>query len=103
MEIKKFKLNPMRAAIIGSALMAANSGVLAAPVSASLEFTCPFPLIGDQIIIANISADYPESIKVDADGSSVELAPINIEAITIVPDKARQGLSLIHISETTRP
>jgi len=101
MEIKTFKINPMRAAIIGSVLMAANGAAVAVPVSTSLEFTCPFPLIGDQIIIANISADYPEAIKVEADGTPVELAPVNVEAITIVPDKARQGLSFVDATTIT--
>ena len=101
MKTKTFKVNPIRAVVIGSALMAANSAAIAAPVSTSLEFTCPFPLIGDQIIIANISADYPESIVIGADGAPVELAPVEVEAITIVPDKARQGLAFVDATTIT--
>jgi len=101
MKTKTFKVNPMRAAVIGSALMAANGAAMAAPVNASLEFTCPFPLIGDQIIIANISADYPESIVIGADGTPVELGAVNVDAITIVPDKARQGLAFVDATTIT--
>jgi len=101
MKTKTFKINPIRAAVIGSALMAANGAAMAAPVTASLEFTCPFPLIGDQIIIANISADYPESIVIGADGAPVELGPVNVDAITIVPDKARQGLAFVDATTIT--
>lgn len=101
MKTKTFKINPLRAAVIGSALMAVNSVAMAVPVSSSLEFTCPFPLIGDQIIIANISADYPESIVIGADGAPVELPPIAIEAITVVPDKARQGLAFVDATTIT--
>jgi len=101
MEIKSFKVNPLRAAIVGAALMAANGVAMAAPVSTSLEFTCPFPLIGDQIIIANISADYPESILVDLDGTPTELAPVQVDAITIVPDRARQGLGFVEATTIT--
>jgi len=101
MKTKTFKINPIRAAVIGSALMAANGAAMAAPVNTSLEFTCPFPLIGDQIIIANISADYPESIVIGAGGAPVELGPVNVEAITIVPDKARQGLAFVDATTIT--
>ncbi|MFT7186012.1 MAG: hypothetical protein ACI84K_001402 [Pseudohongiellaceae bacterium] len=101
MKTKNFKVNPIRAAIIGSALMAANGAVMAAPVRTSLEFTCPFPLIGDQIIIANISADYPESIVIGANGAPVELPPVQVDAITVVPDKARQGLAFVDATTIT--
>jgi hypothetical protein len=101
MKTKEFKVNPIRAAIIGSALMAANGAAMAAPVNTSLEFTCPFPLIGDQIIIANISADYPESIVIGANGAPVELPPVQVDAITVVPDKARQGLAFVDATTIT--
>jgi len=101
MKTKTFKVNPIRAAIIGCTLMAANGAAVAAPVNTSLEFTCPFPLIGDQIIIANISADYPESIVIGANGAPVELPPVQVDAITIVPDKARQGLAFVDATTIT--
>jgi len=101
MEIKFFKVNPIRAAIVGVAMMTANGAAMAAPVNTSLEFTCPFPLIGDQIIIANISANYPEIIAVEANGAPTELAPVQVQAITVVPDKARQGLSFVDATTIT--
>jgi len=88
-----FKLNPIRAAIMGSILMAANGAAVAAPVNTTLEFTCFFPIIENQTIIANISGDYPESIEIPVDGSPVELPPTAIEVIATVPDRARAGLS----------
>ena len=101
MKTKTFKINPIRAAVIGSALMVANGAAFAQPVGTSLEFTCPFPLIGDQIIIANITADYPESIVIGAEGNPVELPAIDVEAITVVPDKARQGLAFVDATTIT--
>jgi len=97
MRTKMFKLNPIRAAIMGVAVMASGNAAMAAPVYAELDFTCPFPLIGDQIITAKISADYPEQLEIDvASGeSTVELPPVFIDVITVVPDKARQGLAFV--------
>jgi len=101
MKTKNFKLNPIRAAVISAALMAANNVAMAAPVSAELDFICPFPLIGDQTIIAKITADYPESVVIGADGAPVSVGPINVEAITVVPDKARQGLAFVDATTIT--
>ncbi|MCP5205906.1 MAG: choice-of-anchor D domain-containing protein [Hahellaceae bacterium] len=78
--------------------MSMNSIALAAPVSASLNFTCPFPLIGDQTIIAKITADFPEEVVL---GNNPVLGPINIDAITVVPDKARQGLAFVDATTIT--
>jgi len=101
MKTKNFKLNPIRAAVISTALMAANNVAMAAPVSAELDFICPFPLIGDQTIIAKITTDYPESVVIGADGAPVAVGPINVEAITVVPDKARQGLAFVDATTIT--
>jgi hypothetical protein len=101
MNTKSFKVNPIRAAIIGSALMAANGAAMAAPVSASLEFTCPFPLIGDQIIIANINADYESEYVIQEGQSTVTLPAVAVDAITIVPDRARQGLGFVNATTIT--
>ena len=101
MKMKKntFKLNPIRAAVIGTALMAANSAAMAAPVNTSLEFVCPFPLIGDQNIIAQISADIPEEIDVSSGAKTV--GPFYIDTISIIPDKARQGLAFVDATTIT--
>jgi len=101
MKVKKFNISRIHAAVIGSTLLAVNGVAIAAPVSASLEFMCPFPFIGDQIVIANISADYPESIVIGSDGVPVDLASVNIDAIAIVPDKARLGLDFAGATTVT--
>jgi hypothetical protein len=92
MKVKRIISSRIILVVIGFALLAANAAVIAAPVSVSLAFTCPFPFIGDQIVIANVSANYPESLVIGADGVPVELVPLTIDAIAIVPDKARYGL-----------
>ena len=99
MKKNTFKLNPIRAAVIGTALMAANSAAMAAPVNTSLEFVCPFPLIGDQNIIAQISADIPEEIDVSSGAKTV--GPFYIDTISIIPDKARQGLAFVDATTIT--
>ena len=78
-------------------LLVANSASMAAPVSASLEFTCPFPFIGDRVIIANVSADYPEAIVVE----STSMFAVSVEAVTVVPDKARLGLDFAGATTVT--
>lgn len=98
MKTKAFKLNPIRTAIAGATLLTMNSIAMAAPVSATLDFTCPFPLIGDQTIIAKITADYPEKVVL-ADNPT--LGSIYIDAITVVPDKARQGLAFVDATTIT--
>jgi hypothetical protein len=101
MEAKKFKITKIRAAVIGSALMAANSAILAAPVNTSLEFTCPFPLIGDQTIIANINADYESVYIIPLGETEVELPQVTVEAIPVVPERARQGLYFVNATTIT--
>jgi len=91
----------MCAAVIGSALLVVNGVAIAAPDTVSIEFTCPFPFIGDQIITANISADYPEAVVIGAEGVPVELPPVYIDAIAIVPDQARQGLDFAGATTVT--
>jgi hypothetical protein len=98
MKIQRFKLNPMRAAMVGATLLAANNVALAAPVSATLNMVCPFPLIGDQNIIAKITADYPEKVVL---ADNPVLGPIHIDSITTVPDKARQGLAFVDATTIT--
>lgn len=77
-------------AIASASLMVSGGAVLAEPVSLTLEYTCPFPLIGDQPIIAQISADIPTEIAVDE-----PLGPFQIEALTTVNEDSRLGLKLV--------
>jgi len=95
MKTQTFKLNPISAAVMGVAVMASSNAAMAAPVYTELDFTCPFPLIGDQVIKAKISADYPEVLAIAAGDTAVELPPVFIDVITVVPDKARQGLAFV--------
>ena len=78
------------AAVAGTVLMATHTMALAEPVSLELEMRCPFPLIGEQPIVARISADYPTEATV---GES--FGPFNIDTITVVNESSRQGLSLL--------
>lgn len=100
MKITNFKLNPLRAAVMGAALMAANNVAMAAPVTKALDFICPFPLIGDQTITANITADYPEQLVLDASGVAT-LGEIFIDTINIIPEKGRLGLSIVDATTIT--
>lgn len=85
-------------ALTGAVLMTAGQQALAGPVNKTLEFTCPFPLIGDQVISANIQADYPDEIVI---ADNPVLGPIAINVITTVPDKARQGLAFVDATTIT--
>ena len=77
-------------ALAAAALMSGAGSALASPVSTNLQFTCPFPLIGDQPISAEISADIPTNATV---GTS--LPGFNVTAMTLVNDDSRTGLKLV--------
>ena len=98
MKKNNFKINPIRAAVIGATLLAANGVAVAAPVSTTLEFVCPFPLIGDQTIIAQVSADIPEVVDVSETNA---VGPIHIYTDNIVPENARLGLGLVGATRIT--
>ena len=100
MKVTNFKLNPLRAAVIGATLMAANNVAMAAPVTKALDFICPFPLIGDQTITANITADYPEKVVLDENGNAM-LGEIFIDTVNIIPEKGRLGLSIVDATTIT--
>ncbi|MBM7772252.1 hypothetical protein JOD54_002456 [Actinokineospora baliensis] len=70
-------------------LVGAGSGA-ATPVSLTLDYTCPFPLIGNQAIKVVISTDIPDTI-----GVGQPTGAFDITAITTVPDTATQGLTLV--------
>ncbi|ARU58052.1 hypothetical protein OLMES_4034 [Oleiphilus messinensis] len=96
MRTTPFKRKPLTMAVMGGALLAASNMASAVQVTKSLEMICPFPLIGDQNIIATITADYPETIA-----AGEQLGPIAIDTITTVPDKARQGLAFVDATTIT--
>ena len=92
MKKNNFKIKPIQAAVIGATLLVSNGTALATPVSTTLEFSCPFPIIGDQIITAQISADIPSVIDVTKTNA---VGPIHITTVNIIPDKGRIGLGLV--------
>ena len=76
------------AAMAATALMSGAGQALAEPVAIELEFTCPFPLIGDQPIRAEISADIPSQATVG------EPTPeFTINALTVVNEDSRTASS----------
>lgn len=81
------KLGP---AIAAAALMAGGGQAMAAPVSLELEFTCPFPLIGNQPIRAEISADIPSQQTVGD-----PTPEFTVQALTVVNEDSRTGLKLV--------
>jgi hypothetical protein len=62
----------------------------AVPVSLTLNYTCPFPLIGTQAMSIKFESDFPTSIKVGE-----QTPPIVVNTTTTVPPTATQGLSLV--------
>jgi len=91
-------LTPLRMAIASAALVASSQSIMAAPITKALEMNCPFPLIGDQIIVASITVDYPEQVIL---ADNPVLGPIQVDVITTVPDKARQGLAFVDATLVT--
>ncbi len=91
-------LSPLRLVIASAALVAASHSVMAAPITKTLEMICPFPLIGDQTILAGITVDYPDQVIL---ADNPVLGPIQVDVITTVPDKARQGLAFVDATLVT--
>ncbi|MCK0163689.1 choice-of-anchor D domain-containing protein [Marinobacter sp. S6332] len=77
-------------ALAAAALMSGAGSAMAAPVTTNLQFTCPFPLIGDQPISAEISADIPTSATVGS-----PLPAFAVTAMTLVNEDSRTGLKLV--------
>ena len=77
-------------AIAAAALMTGGGNAFAEPVSLELEFTCPFPLIGEQPIRAQISADVPTQATVGQ-----PTPEFTVDALTTVNEDSRLGLKLV--------
>lgn len=77
-------------AIAAAALMSGAGSALAEPVSLTLQFDCPLPLIGIQPIRAEISADIPTQATV---GEPTPAFTVN--ALTVVNEDSRTGLKLV--------
>ncbi len=90
MKSTSFNRNPLRVAIAAVALSAMSGIAQADPVSLTLQYGCPFPLIGSQPISADISSDMPASIAVGQPTGAFELS-----ALTTVNENSRTGLKLV--------
>ncbi len=77
-------------ALAAVALISGAGNALANPVSLNLQFSCPFPLIGDQPISAEISADIPTNATV-----GTPLPAFAVTAMTLVNEDSRTGLKLV--------
>ncbi|MFE8072223.1 choice-of-anchor D domain-containing protein [Marinobacteraceae bacterium S3BR75-40.1] len=82
--------NRLRHAALAAALLAAGGTASADTASLTLEYTCPFPLIGTQPITADITAEVPASAQV-----GVPIGDVPVDVTTTLNDQARQGLSLV--------
>lgn len=77
-------------ALAAAVLLTVSGTALAEPVSLTLQYTCPLPLVGNQPIIAKISSDIPNEI------TAGETTPaFQILADTTVNDNSRLGLTLV--------
>ncbi|MBK1872750.1 choice-of-anchor D domain-containing protein [Marinobacter sp. 1-3A] len=77
-------------ALAAAALMSGAGSAIAAPVSTNLQFSCPFPLIGEQPISAEITADIPTNAVV-----GTPLPAFAVTAMTLVNEDSRTGLKLV--------
>ncbi|KAA9153513.1 hypothetical protein FPZ12_034255 [Amycolatopsis acidicola] len=74
---------------VTAVLLGAGTGS-AAPVSLTLNYSCPFPLIGTQQLSVKISADVPATATVG------EPTPaFDVTTVSTVPATATQGLALV--------
>ncbi|PWW65511.1 DUF6801 domain-containing protein [Actinokineospora spheciospongiae] len=76
--------------LVAAGLVLGTGSSGAVPVSLTLNYTCPFPLIGNQAIKAVITTDLPASV-----GIGEPTGEIKINAVTTVPETATQGLTLV--------
>ncbi|MDX1589301.1 MAG: choice-of-anchor D domain-containing protein [Oleiphilaceae bacterium] len=83
------RLSTAIAAVATGIAMGMAGTASAADVELSLEYVCPLPLIGDQTIVANISATIP-----DVEQAGSQTPEFDIEAITDLPADVRTGLNV---------
>ncbi|MEE1927058.1 DUF6801 domain-containing protein [Streptomyces sp. TRM 70351] len=87
----------VRAACVAAAVAAGGlvafagpGSASAVPVSLTLDYQCPFPLIGQQQVRVTINTDMPAEIPV---GEST--GAFQIDTVSRVPETATQGLNLV--------
>ncbi|AHH99686.1 hypothetical protein KALB_6326 [Kutzneria albida DSM 43870] len=78
------------AGLVTAGLVVGAGTSMAAPVTLTQNYTCPFPLIGNQTIKVVVTSDIPSSIPV---GQATGV--FNIKAVSTVPETATQGLNLV--------
>ncbi|SDD70741.1 DUF6801 domain-containing protein [Actinokineospora iranica] len=78
------------AGLVATGLLLGSGTSSADPVSLTLNYTCPFPLIGDQPIKVVINSDMPASV-----GVGEQTGVFDIKAVSTVPETATQGLALV--------
>lgn len=76
--------------VLAATAMAVGSQAQAVPVSTTLNYTCTYPLIGDEPLSADISSDMPEEIPAgDPTGS------FDIDVLATALGDTRSGLDLV--------
>jgi hypothetical protein len=76
--------------LVAAGLLIGAGSSAAVPVSLTQQYTCPFPLIGDQPIKVVVTSDMPATIAVgQATGA------FTIKAVSTVSATATQGLNLV--------
>jgi hypothetical protein len=78
------------ATVTGVVVLAGAGSASAADASLTLNYSCPFPLIGTQNLTVTIAATLPDSAV-----AGVATDPFTFTADVTVPDNATQGLSLV--------
>ncbi|MCX2968345.1 MULTISPECIES: DUF6801 domain-containing protein [Streptomyces] len=89
---RRFKAAAVAAAVAAGGLIgvATTGSASADPVSLTLQYQCPFPLIGQQTLSVEINTDMPSAIAVgEPTGAFV------IDTVSTVPETATQGLNLV--------
>lgn len=79
----------LRSVVAATALLAVSGTASAAAVSKTLQYSCPFPIIGTQTITAEINANMPDTVT-----AGDTFGPFDINATTTVPGVAVQGLQV---------
>lgn len=78
---------------VAAAFTAGAGAANAEQATATVEHTCDFPLIGEYVISSDITADLPAESEVGE-----PTGPLDIEAVTTIPNEARQGLALAQVN-----
>lgn len=78
------------AGVLAAGALALSSQVQAEPVSLTVDYTCTYPLIGDQPLTADISSDMPAEIA-----AGVPTGSFDIDVLATAKGDTRSGLDLV--------